>query len=155
MLPEAETEERDRGGEGQDSTLDEQAAAIVEVKGAKNGAKETEVQSFGRWVERFILDEHRAPDSRWFVTDHQRGTDPSARQTPFGNKPAVITTFAKSGGTVIDTRALFDLVLLVEDQPELASAARDLLKAGRPALVRVNADDLATTSPSTDGGDAQ
>src|SRR5664279_2739732 len=86
--------------------------AILEVKGAKNGAKETEVQNFGRWVERFILDEHRAPDGRWFVTNHQRGTDPGAREAPFENKPAVLTTFAKSGGTVIDTRALFDFCLL-------------------------------------------
>ncbi|WP_404385916.1 hypothetical protein LL946_06355 [Knoellia locipacati] len=117
--------------------------AIVEVKGAKNGARETEVQNFGRWIERFILDEGRAPSARWFVTNHQRGLDPSTRESPFQNKPVVVETFANSGGTVVDTRALFDLIRLVEEEPALAPSARDLLKAGRPALVRVTADDLA------------
>lgn len=116
--------------------------AIVEVKGAKNGARETEVQNFGRWVERFILDEHRAPSARWFVTNHQRQQDPDSRQEAFANKPAVVETFAKSGGTVIDTRALFDLVRLVEERPSRTEAARTLLRTGVTPLTRVAASAL-------------
>lgn len=110
----------------------------------KGGAKETELQNFGRWAERFIMEEHRLPSARWFVTNHQRGVDPGARQAPFENKPATTETFAKSNGTVIDTRALFDVLRLVESRPELAQGARRLLKAQHPVLVRVTADDLTT-----------
>lgn len=123
--------------------------ALVEVKGANKGAKETEVQNFGRWAERFIFDEKRLPSARWFVTNHQRGLDPSAREQPFQNKSAVVTTFARSDGTVIDSRALFDLVRLIEHHPELRGPARSLLKAKPPVLVRVTVDDLATTRPTT------
>lgn len=116
--------------------------AIVEVKGAKNGARETEVQNFGRWAERFILDEQRLPSARWFVTNHQRQQDPAARQEAFANKPAVLETFAKSGGTVIDTRALFDLVRLVQEKPSRADQARTLLLTSAAALTRVDASAL-------------
>ena len=126
--------------------------AIVEVKGAKNGAKETEVQNFGRWAERFILDERRLPDARWFVTNHQRGIDPNARQAPFANKPAVITMFAKSGGKVIDTRALFDLIQTVNSSPELCPAAKRLLKGQGALLVRCTASDLASDGQAPGSG---
>lgn len=119
--------------------------AIVEVKGAKNGAKETEVQNFGRWAERFILDEQRAPSARWFVTNHQRQQDPDSRHEAFANKPAVLDTFAAVGGTVIDTRGLFDLLRLVEEDPRLAATARALLKQGPRAISRVTADVLDVT----------
>lgn len=100
------------------------------------------MQNFGRWAERFILDEQRAPSARWFVTNHQRQQDPDSRQDAFANKPAVVETFAKAGGTIIDTRALFDLVRLVEEEPSRAAAARTLLRSGVTPLTRVAASDV-------------
>jgi hypothetical protein len=121
---------------------DAEWVAIVEVKGARNGPKETEVHNFGRWAERFALEERRLPDARWFVTNHQRALDPGARQAPFHNKQAVLTTFAASGGSVMDTRGLFDLLRLVEGNADLAVHARVLLKSHPQSLVRVTLDDL-------------
>ena len=116
--------------------------AIVEIKGGKGGAKENELHGIGKWATRFAVDEGREPSAQWFVVNHQRFTDPSARPNPFGNKAAVAETFAQVEGSIIDTRALFDLLRLVEADPSLVPQARALLKAKPPVLVRVHADDL-------------
>jgi hypothetical protein len=111
--------------------------AIVEVKGSKGGTKETDLQAFGRWAERYILDHHQEPSGRWLVTNHSRHVDPDRRSAPFANKPQVLATFSKSNGTVLDTRALFDLLRLTADDPAKRSAARALLKATHLLIERV------------------
>lgn len=121
---------------------DPEWVSIVEVKGFKHGTKETELHGFGRWAERFIMDHQRPPSARWFVTNHHRGSDPSGRPTPFANKPEVLVTFNQVNGTVIDTRALFDLLWLVGKNQELKSAARALLKSERELIERVADGDL-------------
>lgn len=117
--------------------------AIVEIKGGKGGAKENELHLVGKWATRFAVDEGRAPSAQWFVVNHQRFTDPSGRPVPFGGKPAVAETFAQVDGSIIDTRALFDLLRLVEGNPDLAPQARALLKAKPPILTRVKSGDLS------------
>lgn len=121
---------------------DPEWVAIVEVKGGKGGAKENELHGMGKWATRYAVDEGREPSAQWFVVNHQRLTDPSVRPTPFGNKSAVAETFAQVDGSIIDTRALFDLLRLTEADPSLQPQARALLKAKPPVLTRVHAGDL-------------
>jgi hypothetical protein len=116
--------------------------AIVEIKGGKGGAKENELHAMGKWATRFAADEGRVPSAQWFLVNHQRFSDPTSRPVPFGGKPAVAQTFADVGGSIIDTRALFDLVRIVETDPTLASAARALIKEQPPTLTRVRVEDL-------------
>jgi hypothetical protein len=116
--------------------------AIVEVKGGKSGAKDNELQKMGKWATRFGVDEGREPSAQWFVVNHLRFTDPSTRPTPFGNKAANAQTFAEVDGSIIDTRALFDLLRIVEADPNLAPAARALIRGKPPTLTRVRVEDL-------------
>lgn len=115
---------------------------IVEVKGYKRGSKETDLFGFGRWAERFMADHQCPPSARWFITNHHRGSDPTGRPTPFVSKPEVLTTFNQVNGTVIDSRALFDLLWLVGNNPALKPAARAHLKSGAELIERVGPDDL-------------
>ena len=124
--------------------------AIVEIKGGKGGAKENELHGMGKWATRFAADEGRVPSAQWFVVNHQRFTDPSARPVPFGNKPSVAKTFSEVDGSVIDTRALFDLLRLVEADPTLAPSARALLSSKPPVLARVRVEDLSIEEPETE-----
>ena len=103
--------------------------AIVEVKGAKGGPKETEIHSMGRWQKRFILDEGLEPDASWFVSNHERLMDPSARMIPFSHKPALVEAFRQSGLAIIDTRAIFDALRLVQSASRPAAAVRAALKS--------------------------
>lgn len=113
--------------------------AIVEVKGFTKGVKETELQAFGRWAERFILDHHRLPDRRWFVANHDRRRDPSDRPVPFAHKPAIIDVFKSQSGLVIDTIALFEALREVRADPSRVDEVRGWL---------VEALGLATSIPS-------
>lgn len=99
--------------------------AIVEIKGFAKGAQETKLQGMGRWVERFLVDEHRPPDARWFVANHNRRQHPDERPVAF--KSEVVETFRESGGLIIDTRALFAAVRHVQEHPENQSDVRAAL----------------------------
>lgn len=113
--------------------------AIVEVKGFTKGVKETELQAFGRWAERFILEHQRLPDRRWFVANHDRRHDPADRPVPFTHKPAIVDVFKSQDGLIIDTVALFDVVREVRVDPSRAEDLRTWL---------VDALGLATSMPS-------
>lgn len=102
--------------------------AIVEIKGFAKGAQETKLHGMGRWVERFVLAEHRSPDARWFVTNHNRRQHPDERPVAF--KPEVVDAFRESGGLIIDTRALFAAVRHVQEHPASQSAVRAALVSG-------------------------
>lgn len=67
------------------------------------------------WIERFVFDEHRPPEARWFVASHSRRQHPDKRPGAF--KPEVVETFRESGGLIIDTRALFAAVRHVQEHP--------------------------------------
>lgn len=116
--------------------------AIVEVKSFKRGTKETEVVNMSRWIERYILETGTAPSARWFVTNAFRTQDPESRPTPFENKPEFSETFNKAGGTIIDTRALFDLVTITATNETMKAAARAMLKAHLTQITRVRTEDL-------------
>lgn len=116
--------------------------AIVEVKSSKRGTKETEVANMSRWIERYILETGKAPAARWFVTNAFRSQDPETRPTPFQNKPEFPETFNLAGGTIIDTRALFDLVTLTADDEGKKAAARKMLKAQIAQITRVRPEEL-------------
>lgn len=116
--------------------------AIVEVKGFRRGTRETELSSVGRHAEKFIVDNGRPPSARWFVSNHHRNHDPKGRPVPFADKPEVPASFNMSQGTIIDSRALFDLIALSSGSEELKSAARALLKSSPPVVGRVTADEL-------------
>ena len=113
--------------------------AIVEVKGFTKGVKETELQAFGRWAERFILDHQRLPDRRWFVANHDRRREPGDRPAPFAHKPAIIDVFKSQSGLIIDTIALFDALREVRADPSRVEEVRGWL---------VEALGLATSIPS-------
>ena len=116
--------------------------AIVEVKSFKRGTKETEVVNMSRWIERYILETGKAPSARWFVTNAFRNQDPESRPTPFENKPEFPETFNRAGGTIIDTRALFDLLAITATDQTLKAAARAMFKSHLTLITRVRTEDL-------------
>jgi hypothetical protein len=83
--------------------------ALAEVRGYGAGAKVSDLQRIGRFVERYIKAEGKPPSSRWYVVNHHIGWDPSIRPTPLASNREEVELFSEVDGLVIDTRSLFTI----------------------------------------------
>lgn len=116
---------------------------LVEVKGFKNGISEKGIHvSLSRWIRRYVLQHRTEPAGLWYIANHNRLVDPGARPDQFRGKSEVLETFVQDGGLVIDTRALFDLLVAVQEDPTLKPVAKALLKNGSGLISRVEPDSL-------------
>jgi len=101
--------------------------ALVEVRGHKGGAKTSDFQRIGRFVERYIKVEDAEPDRRWYIVNQFIERPPNDRPRPFEASPEDLASFAESGGLVIDTVDLFRLVRDVEANRISKVGARESL----------------------------
>ena len=106
-------------------------SAIVEVKGLTGGASVNDLLKFSRYVEAYIQSKGRPPVGRWYVVNQFIGRDPGSRDAPLVSNPDELTTFAQSGGLVMDTTTLFDLVRSIEDGVESRGEVRKYLREAR------------------------
>lgn len=110
--------------------------AIVEIKGFSNGVKETGFTSLGRWGQFYVLETGSMPSASWYVANGFKGDDPTTRPEPYAGRGDALDVVEESGGLVIDTRALFDLVRAVRENPDRAAVGRRLLRESTRLLVR-------------------
>jgi hypothetical protein len=89
--------------------VDNDWIALAEVRGYAGGAKVSDFQRIGRFVEHYIRTEGRAPSARWYIVNHNLNTDPSARPSVLAGGAEDVSIFESAGGLVIDTRILFTI----------------------------------------------
>jgi hypothetical protein len=97
--------------------------SLAEVRGYGTGAKASDLQRIGRFVEHYIRTEQRAPSARWYIVNHNLDSDPAARPPVLAGSKEDVAIFAEAGGLVIDTRVLFvirDAVRSGAVEPEVA-----------------------------------
>lgn len=89
--------------------------ALVEVKGYKRGAKTEAMTQFLRFQRRYMLEARRPPDALWYVVNQFLGRDPASRQPVLHGQDEDVSVFAESGGLIVDTVVLFNLLRQVQD----------------------------------------
>jgi hypothetical protein len=113
--------------------------ALAEVRSHTHGAQLRDLFKIDRAVNRFVREERRLPDRKWYVVNAFVDLDPSEREQPLRSNPTEVEQWAADGGAVIDTRLLFDLVRDVEMGAISTEAARAQLR------------ELSSAAHSTDG----
>jgi hypothetical protein len=108
--------------------------ALVEVRAYGGGARARDFQRIGRFALRFALEHGVPPAARWYIVSQFVGQDPAIRPSPFSTNQEDLSTFAGDDGLVVDTSALFQLVMSVRSGQLDAQAARALLISQRGAF---------------------
>jgi hypothetical protein len=89
--------------------------SLGEVKGYSKGAKTEAFAQFIRFAVRYAAVNGTPPNAMWYIVNQCLGRDPSSRQPALHGKDADVAAFAASGGLVIDTVVLFEILQRVED----------------------------------------
>ena len=102
--------------------------SLAEVRGYTGGAKVSDLQRIGRFVEHYIRTEGKAPSARWYIVNHNLNMDPSARPPVLAGSAEDVSIFADANGLVIDTRILFKIRDQVQVRMVEPEAARQSLR---------------------------
>lgn len=105
--------------------------ALCEVKGYTKGAKSSDLMKISQYATLYVKEIGNLPDATWYVANHNRNVDPSARGVLLAGFDDDIDVFAQQGGLAIDTRELFALRKAVEAGEMSADAAREWLMQAR------------------------
>lgn len=101
--------------------------AICEVKGYKGGAGLDALRQVEHHAGLFAHDEGRLP-SKWVIVNAQRLQDPGTREVPYVTRTDDVGSLEDTGGLVLDTRALFEALQLVEGGLRGRDEVRALLR---------------------------
>jgi len=91
--------------------------SLIEVRGYKNGAQQSDLLRIGRFISRYQQENGgKAPEAAWYV-NHSFQDGPSKRAMALAANPKEVQAFAESyNGLVIDTTALFKLRVAFEEK---------------------------------------
>lgn len=81
-----------------------------------------------RFRERFFVDHQRFPERSWFIVNTFLQVDPSVRRKPLNENTDEVETFAESGGLVLSTTALFQMIRAVKSGKLSREDARSTLR---------------------------
>lgn len=101
--------------------------AICEVKGYKGGAGLDALRQVEHHAGLFARDEGKLP-SKWVIVNAQRLQDPGSREVPYVTRADDLGSLEDTGGLVVDTRALFEALQLVEGGVRGRDEVRVLLR---------------------------
>lgn len=113
--------------------------ALGEAKGFTKGVNETGIQRLDRWAKHYALETRTLPDRLWYIANQFLLDDPSKRPVPLHARDDVVDVFAEDGGLVIDTRALFRLVVAVQQHPQHKEDLRAFLRGRTGRLTEEDA----------------
>jgi hypothetical protein len=105
--------------------------SLAEVRGYAGGAKVSDFQRIGRFVERYVRMEGKPPSARWYIVNYSLNMDPSARPMVFAGNAEDVSLFSDAGGLVIDTRLLFAICDQVRIGAVESQIARQSLRQAR------------------------
>lgn len=108
--------------------------ALAEVRGYTGGAKVSDLQRIGRFVEHYIRAEKKGPSARWYIVNHNLKMDPSARPPVLGGGAEDVAIFEDAGGLIIDTRVLFTIREQVRTGAVERAAARQSIRDAKGIL---------------------
>jgi hypothetical protein len=108
--------------------------AIAEVKGYTKGAKTEALIQLMRFQMRFLQRTGSAPLASWYIGNQFLGQDPASRQPFLHGKDDDIAAFGAAGGLIIDTVALFGLLMSVRNGDRTAEQAREMLRTSTGLL---------------------
>ena len=102
---------------------------IADSKGSKGPPGEDGLLKVMKWTRQYLSETGDSPTGQWVIVNFQRAVAPDERREPFQNNPSVLAAFEEDSGLVLDTRALFRLLRIVQDCPEVASSIREFLRS--------------------------
>ncbi len=105
--------------------------SLTEVRGYAGGAKVSDLQRIGRFVERYVHIEGKIPSARWYIVNYSLNTDPSGRPIVLAGSTEDVSIFSDAGGLVIDTRVLFTICDQVPTGVMEPQIARQSLREAR------------------------
>ncbi len=108
--------------------------AIGEVKGYSAGGSTKDLLSLGRFSRAYEREVGSPPDAQWYIVNQFRKQDPDLRKLLLRGQDEDVDEFAKDGGLVIDTRALFRISSDHSTGRIDDTAAREMLKSARGRL---------------------
>jgi hypothetical protein len=126
---------------------DSEWLAICEVKGYKGGAGLDALRQVEHHAGLFARDEGKLP-SKWVIINAQRLQDPGTREVPYVTRTDDIGSLEDTGGLVVDTRALFEALQLVEGGLRSRDEVRALLRESTGVLVTCPPSALETGPPA-------
>lgn len=107
---------------------DDDWCAIIEVRGyAKSGGKTHDLLRLGRAAAIFAKVVGEPPAARWYVVNQSFSKNPDSRPLVMQGAGEDVAEFAESGGLVIDTRDIFQLLRDVETGTRSRDEVRTIL----------------------------
>jgi hypothetical protein len=76
-----------------------------------------------------------APDRTWYVVNHFAASDPATRPLALASNPEDVEIFGNSGGAIIESRLLFDMLADVDTGSLTTDEARATLRDARGRLM--------------------
>lgn len=109
--------------------LDDNWICIADATGTKRGVQSNKLLSLGGFVEKYVL--KNKPDelpSRWLIANHFFEVEPTSRPKEL-IRDLEIPVLQANKGLVLDTVALFELVLFVRNHPTSKEKIRSYLRS--------------------------